>query len=472
MSLARTIARNTGVQVAADILGKLASLAFYAVMARELGQQGFGAFTFALSLALVLTAVASFGTDEILARTVARDRATAPRMLTDALTVNVVLGLAAIVAAVAFAFIGGYDAEVRAAVALLAVAAVVELAAKSIYATFQAHDDMGPVAASLVVQRWVTAIVGIAVMLAGAGVVAVAGVYLGGAVLAFAYAVARLVRMKIRASRTVSASGARALLRTSAALGVALIVQTILFRVDAVLLSLIKGNAAVGIYGVAYRLLESTLFISYTFVAALMPTLARASRVSTPSLGATFEGGTKLMVAALLPLGAIFLLFPEPILQLIYGDAFDAAVGPMRWLAGAAAIYGVGFLSATLLIAQGRQGWLPWISGGVLVLNVGLNLVLIPAYSYNGAAAVTSLSEAALAIACVTAVVRIAGPVSVRRIVSGPVVACAVIGAVALVAGTGLLGLAIAAIAYPCVLFLVERRFFPADVRLVLDTLR
>jgi O-antigen/teichoic acid export membrane protein len=472
MSLVHTIARNTWMRAGADALGKVASLAFYAVMARELGQTGFGAFTLALALALVLTTVAGFGTDEILARTVARDRATAPRILNDALTINVVLGMVAVLGAVAFAFVAGYDAEVRAAVALLAVATVVELAAKSVYATFQGHDDMGPVAASLVIQRWVTAIVGVVAMLLGAGVVTVSAVYLGGALLAFAYAALRLAQLRIEVSRALSPGGARALLGASLALGITAIVQMVLWRVDAVLLSLLDGNVAVGVYGVAYRLLESTLFVTFSLSAALMPTLSRASRESTPSLGEAFEGGVKLTVAALLPLGAVFALFPEPILRLIYGSEFDAAVGPLRWLAGATVIYGVGYLSATLLIAQGRQGLLPWFAGAVLVLNVALNLLLIPAYSYNATAAVTSLSELLLAAACVTAVVRLSGPVSVSRIAAGPMTGCLAIGAVALVAGTGLAALALAGVAYALVLVAVEWRLFPADVRGLRNSLR
>jgi O-antigen/teichoic acid export membrane protein len=327
------------------------------------------------------------------------------------------------------------------------------------------------VAASLVIQRWVTALVGIAAMLAGADVVAVAGVYLGGALLALAYAATRLGGMKIRASRNLSMEGTRTLLGMSMALGLTLIVHTVLFRVDAVLLSLIKDNAAVGLYGVAYRLFESTLFITYAFVAALLPTLARLSP-HTPELASAFASGTKLIVLALLPLGAIFALFPEPILRLIYGTDFDAAATPMRWLAGAAAVYGVGYLATALLIAQGRQGLLPWISGSVLVLNVGLNLLLIPRYSYDAAAAITSLSEVVLAIVCVTAVLRLTGPVSAARIVSGPLAGVAAMGLVALVAGTGLAGLLVAAVAYPLVLLAVERRLFPADVRLIRDTLR
>ena len=138
----RTIARNTVVQAAADILGKVATLAFYVVMARELGESGFGDFTLALSLALVLTVFAEFGTDEILTRTVAVERGTARQLLTDALLVKLAFGFAGVIGAIVVAFVGGYTAEVRAAVAILAVAAVVELLAKSFYATFQALDDM------------------------------------------------------------------------------------------------------------------------------------------------------------------------------------------------------------------------------------------------------------------------------------------------------------------------------------------
>jgi hypothetical protein len=69
-------------------------------------------------------------------------------------------------------------------------------------------------------------------------------------------------------------------------------------------------------------------------------------------------------------------------------------------------------------------------------------------------------------------VLRLTGPVSLRRIVSGPLAGCAAIGLVALAAGTGLAALLVAALAYPLVLVAVERALYPADVRLLRDTLR
>src|SRR3954452_23227200 len=111
MTRARTIARNTGVTAAADVIGKVASLGFYVVMARQLGQAGFGAYTFALSLAQLMTVFAGFGIDNLIARTVARDRSIAPRLISDALTVKTSFGLIGIVAAVGVSLIGHYSGD-------------------------------------------------------------------------------------------------------------------------------------------------------------------------------------------------------------------------------------------------------------------------------------------------------------------------------------------------------------------------
>jgi O-antigen/teichoic acid export membrane protein len=78
---ARRIARNTGVQVAGDAVGKLATLAFYIVTARELGVEDFGQFTFGLSVGLLLAVIVAFGLDDITAREVARDRVASDPLL-------------------------------------------------------------------------------------------------------------------------------------------------------------------------------------------------------------------------------------------------------------------------------------------------------------------------------------------------------------------------------------------------------
>jgi O-antigen/teichoic acid export membrane protein len=84
------IARNALARLIGEVIGKAASLVFFVTMARELGREGFGAFMFALGLTGALVLCAGFGTDELTAREVARDRSRAGRFLADVISLKVV----------------------------------------------------------------------------------------------------------------------------------------------------------------------------------------------------------------------------------------------------------------------------------------------------------------------------------------------------------------------------------------------
>src|ERR1041384_2295759 len=74
-------ATNTIAPAAGGAGAQAASLAFYIVLARELGAHGYGSYVFALALTGTLLIGSGFGTDELVARQVAREHALAGRYL-------------------------------------------------------------------------------------------------------------------------------------------------------------------------------------------------------------------------------------------------------------------------------------------------------------------------------------------------------------------------------------------------------
>jgi O-antigen/teichoic acid export membrane protein len=468
---ARLVARNTVVQVVGDTAGKLVSLAFYVVLARALGPDGFGLFTFGISLALLVITPAGFGIDTIVAREIAGDREAMHRLVWNALAMKAAFGLLAVTVAVTIAAVGDYGGTAPIVIALLAAAAFVELMAKTLYSVFLGLEDMRPPSAALLLQRIATALLGIAAVVAGAGVVTVSALYLAGVLLAFAWTTRRVVA-RARPRRSFDVAAGRELLRASLPSGVNVLLSTVLFRVDVLILSLLVSTVAVGLYGAAYRLLESTLVLSYAVAVAMLPTLSRLSRSSVPSVADAYEGAAKAIAITLVPVGCVFALFAGVIIDALYGADYAPAASALRLLGGAAALYGFSHLGLYVLIGQRRQRVIPWITAGVVVLNVSLNLLLIPRYSIDGAAFVTSLSELTLAILMTGAALRVTGPLSARRILTGPLAGAAAMGAAALVAGTGVAGLALALLAYPATLLLVERRLHPGDLRLLADLFR
>jgi O-antigen/teichoic acid export membrane protein len=467
-----TIARNTAFQAGGDLLSKIASLAFYVVMARQLGKAGFGDYMFALSLAILLTSMAGFGTDSLLTRLVARDREQVHRIFWNAVALKFVLGLVLAGIAVLVTVVGGYSGAVRVTVALLGLGSIAELVAKTIAATFLAYDDMRPIAVGLIVARFFTASVGIAALVAGAGIVPVAVIYLAGALLGLAYVSRALVRMGVRPRREVTFARARRVAADAVPYGLKLIFSTVIFRVDATILSLMKGSAAVGLYGAAYRALESTLFLGYAFEAAIFPTFARLSRDTTPSVGEMYEIGQKAMVTFMAPIGIGFLLYGRQILELLYGRQFADGEIAMHWLGGAVALYGISLISSSVLIAGGRATVMAWITGAAMVENIVLNLIFIPTFSLNGAAAITTITEISLAIVSMIFAVRLTGRISLRRILAGPVVGGAAMVGVALVLPDELPALAAALAAYTVVAIICERLLYPDDMARLAATLR
>src|SRR4051812_11067858 len=102
------VATNTIARAAGEAVAKVASLAFYVVMARELGTHGYGSYVFALALTGTLLIAAGFGTDELIARQVARDHSRAGYYLANVGGLKAVTSVGLLAIAMAVVFIGGF----------------------------------------------------------------------------------------------------------------------------------------------------------------------------------------------------------------------------------------------------------------------------------------------------------------------------------------------------------------------------
>ena len=90
---------NTWYRVIADLLAKLASIALYIAIARELGSEEFGVFAFGLSFVSLVTALADFGQDRVLTREVARSHRAVDRYFVNTVGLKLVLAVPALAVA-------------------------------------------------------------------------------------------------------------------------------------------------------------------------------------------------------------------------------------------------------------------------------------------------------------------------------------------------------------------------------------
>jgi O-antigen/teichoic acid export membrane protein len=470
--IARRILSNAAYRTFADVASKLISVVFYVVLARKLGSTAFGVFTFGYGLAALLTTFGGFGQANLLTREVARRRDSLPFFFSNTLALNIVLSVPPLLVAVAA--LAGFGHRTDALVlVLIGCALVVERLMNTCFAVFQAFERLVFVPMVVITQRLVTVVAGVIALVAGAGVVLVSGIYLGGALVSLVIAVALQFGFVSRPALDVEPSKWITLLRMTLPMGLFTAFSVALARADTVMLAAFEPRSVVGHYGAAYRLFESTLFISWGVTAGAYPVLARLTPTTTPTIGAVWQRSLKLVVALTLPLAVGAAVLAHPIVDLLYGHAYDEAAPALALLAPTVALYPVTFVCGMLIISSNREWVLPKLYAAVAAENILGNFVLIPWLSLRGAALGTSISQALLtAWLLIHARRLIEEKLDWKRLLVGPVAASAAAGAVMGAAHT-VPGVAIAAgaIVFLFVLVLVERAAYPQDARVVTDFL-
>jgi len=470
---ARRILANVGWRALSDIGSKAITLVLYAVIARELGADGFGVFAFALAFVMLVTTLANFGQDGILTREVARDHRLLTRYFANTLVLKLALAVPALAVALAVAWSIGMSAETRWTIVFLGLAVVVESLTQTCFAAYQAFERLSLMPVVVIAQRLATTIPAIVAMVLGAGVVAVAAIYAAGTLVSIVLALALLYGRIARPRFEIDARNWWPLMRVAAPLGIAGVFITVLLRVDTAMLAFYKSDEVVGNYSAAYRLFEATLVVGWSVTAAVYPVFSRLTRDTEPPLALVFERSLKLVLAPTLPLAIGALALGDSVVRLVYGSDFGDAASALAWLAPAIVLYPLAQVSAALLIARDRQATVAVVYGAVALENVLANLVLIPAFSLQGAAAGASLSQLLIAVPFFWLARKTAGPIEVLRIVAAPVLA-AVLSAVAMVALRGSFGLALAAgaVLFVGALVFFERRFYPGDAAAMIAILR
>lgn len=477
-STSRRIAGGAGVRAIGEVVAKLANVVFFIVIARELGEQGFGDFIFGITFSAVLMLAAGFGTDELLAREVARDKARVHTMYRNILTLKAVLMVLLLGVMAAVVSLGNYSAETELAVLLIGVGTALEYLAKTVQAIFQAYERMQYTAASLILQRMFTAAIGTFVVLDGGGLVAAAAVMAVGGLVGLGSSLWWLRRSVVRPEGRVDRSRWPGIAKAGAPLGVMFLLYIALIKLDATLLSFLNGgdNQAVGQYGAAYRLVDATMFLSWSFGAAILPWFATHRDSGAVSLGRGYELGLKVMVTILLPIGITYAVFASQIIDLLYGSEYAGAVGPLRLLGAMTVLFGINTFVSVVLIARDRPGEFTRPAVIVLVQNIVFNLILIPRYGASGAAFNAVLSGVLLALLTVGGVGRRLGTVSFVRATATPIAAgssMAVVGLLLVAAGIEwVVAAALSALVFAAVFFAIERAFYRDDFALYVGALR
>jgi O-antigen/teichoic acid export membrane protein len=372
-----TIAKNAGVLMVSQLLTWGLSLLLNIFLPRFLGVAAVGKFHLANSLWAIVAIIATFGMDTLLTKEIAR----APTKLntlfgTSILLRSLLYTLGGLGLAI-YTRLAGYPTETVYVIVIVGVANLIVQFASACEATLRGLEKMEYISLSLIISKVVLTLVSIALLLLGQGVLVVASVSIGAALINLSILVHYLRRLQPLRLR-VEWQLVGWMLRASAPYLAVYAFLVLYMQVDIVIISLLVSEEGVGWYGAADHLFGTLLFVPTVFITAVFPALARMYADASASLTLLMRKSFDLLLLLSIPIGLGVLVIANPLVVLLFGPAF-ANSGPVLAVMGIVLILTYqNMLLGQFLIATNQQSKWTWVMAAATAATIPLDLILVP----------------------------------------------------------------------------------------------
>jgi len=183
------------------------------------------------------------------------------------------------------------------------------------------------------------------------------------------------------------------LLKRTWPIGLTLIFNLIYFRVDMLILALVKSSSEVGLYGLSYKVFDLALVFPIFLINASYPVMVSSLAQSKEELLKFSKKILAVLLAVSLLAFIVIFIFSPQIIKIIGGESFFGSIFSLRILVlGLPVFYLSAFLMWLLIIFEDQKLLIFIYSFGAF-LNILLNIIFIPQFGYLAAAATTGISE-------------------------------------------------------------------------------
>jgi O-antigen/teichoic acid export membrane protein len=392
---------------AADFSRKALLAATVLLCARFLPPRTFGDYIFLLSFYQIFSVLGAAGLPSNLLRAVARGGRNGTRTAFASVLARLVYIIPTAAVMYVVMRLMGFWHEYFWALGLLTVMMVARGAAENVAFIFQGNEDQISCAKIGVTQSAITLLATLAICLTSKNLLLLIGAYVLGGFLSAVYAF-YLLRVKSPETREADVTitrETRSLLHGSHWLNAGASVAAAYNRIDVLLLRRLLTSEAVAVYGVPYRILDLTQIVPSSLAATILPGMCRNEQNTSGS--APPRAAMRFLLVVALFLVVIVTTTAPKITFWLFGAKYQNSIPILQILIWATVPMFWNFVLNAQLIANSFDRAILYGASIALVLNVSLNLLLIPKFGYFACAVVTLITECGLLTANLHFVARI-----------------------------------------------------------------
>ncbi len=392
------ISYNFGIAVLSRLGVGVISLVVVGILTRSLGPTGFGYYNSIFAYLYIFTAVADLGLYTVLVREVSKvgpdkEAAIASKIFT--LRLFSVVSVA--VVADLFVFLMPYTLSVKLGVLVASLFIVFSSLSQVLTGIFQKHLRLYFISLSDIIARVVQLTLLFILVKMGSSLLLFVWVVVITEVVHFLL-IFRFSRSLIKVRLMIDVNYWKEVMRIALPIAASLIFVLIYFRLDLLLLSIMKPAYDVGVYAVPYKMLEAVIFLPAVFIGLMMPLLSKYAFENRARFIKIFRRTFNVLAVMALPVTAYLFILSDRIVGLVGGVGFIESGPVLRILSIAVFVIFFGNLGGNAIVALNIQKKGMWVYLAGAIFNVGLNILLIPKYTYFAAAWTTVATEILITI--------------------------------------------------------------------------
>jgi len=386
--------KNTSWLFGEKILRMVVGLFVGIWVARYLGPEQFGLFSYAQSFVGLFTAIAGLGLDSIIVRELVKDPSKQAMLLGTAFRLKLIGALLVLMILAVAIKLSHQDSLTTLLIFIIASATVFQ-SFNVIDFFFQAKVLSKYVVYTNIISLLISSCVKIGLILTNAPLIAFAWVILFDSavlMLGFVYFFQRHSQLnikKLKFSKVMAVS----LLKDSWPLILSGLVISIYMKIDQIMIKEMLNTEAVGQYAAAVRLSEAWYFIPMVISSSLFPAIINAKKQSEALYYARLQKLYDLMVWMAIAIALPMTFLSDWVVNLLYGEQYNQAGSVLMIHIWAGVFVGLGTASGKWFVSENliKEDFLRTFYG--VLVNIGLNIYMIPKYGVIGAAIATLISQ-------------------------------------------------------------------------------
>ncbi len=404
MSGGSRIAKNTTYLTIASIIQKIISFGYYAFLAKAIGTEQLGQYDFALKFTSVFVIFMDFGLGPLLTREVAKEEAGLQKQFRQIFSIKIVLILLSLLALLVsaqfsesfFANINGSDVQL---IYVGAFIIVFDTLTFTLFSVFRALKKLHWESIGIVIYQTTILVGGFSALAFDLPLIFVMGALLIGSAVQFFYMFVVILKKAGLSFRFEwEFQHVKKILAMSAPFAFAGIIFRLNGTADSLMLKTMIGDSATGWYALAFKLTFALTVLPGAFATSYFPAVSTLFTQSKERLHTVFESGVFYMLLLSFPIVAGVFVLGDDVIVTVWGEAWEASVQPLFILIAAVPFIFLNYPVGNFLNAVDKQQLNTVNMFIALLVNISLNFVLIPFYSFTGAAIAAFISSVVLVL--------------------------------------------------------------------------